>query len=111
MFDHLTMIISQTITSTNRKKSFRFVIFLHLYDNIKIVTFIVFEILVPNFVNSTIEIFDLPEKKRKRHKQKCFTFVLLRFIPRTLFKSLIINSLQHQSVSLHGQMVKWSNVF
>ena len=63
MFDHLTMIISQLLQTPIEKQSFRLVIFLLFYDNIKIVTFIVFEILVPIFVNSTIEIFDLPEKR------------------------------------------------
>ena len=65
MFDHLTMIISQLLQTPIEKQSFRLVIFLLFYDNIKIVTFVVFEILVPDFVNSTIEIFDLPEKKRE----------------------------------------------
>ena len=45
-----------------QKLSFTLVIFLHFYYNIKTVTFMVFDIPIPNFINSTIDIYDFPEK-------------------------------------------------
>ena len=45
-----------------QKLSFTLVIFLHFYYDIKTVTFMVFDIPIPNFINSTIDIYDFPEK-------------------------------------------------
>ena len=42
-----------------------------------------FDIPIPNFINSTIDIYDFPEKKMGNGiNEKCCTFVLLRLPPK-----------------------------
>ena len=71
-----------------------------------------FDIPIPNFINSTIDIYDFPEKIMGNGiNEKMLYLCLLRLPSKESSNILITSCLQHQPISLYGQMVKWSNIF
>ena len=66
------------------------------------------DIPIPNFINSTIDIYDFPEKIMGNgiNEKMLYLCSFETILPKKSFNILITSCLQHQLISLYGQMVK-----
>ena len=104
--------VNQFQYKTNKSYHLRSLYSCIFYYNIKTVTFMGFDIPIPNFINSTIDIYDFPEKIMGNGINERMLYLCLLRLPSKESSNILITScLQHQPISLYGQMVKWSNIF
>ena len=91
MFDYLTIWPRQISQISNKSYHLRSLYSCIFYYNIKTVTFMGFDIPIPNFINSTIDIYDFPEKIMGNGINERMLYLCLLRLPSKESSNILIN--------------------